>query len=165
MAKRFFDECKTIDDVKNKYRELAKIYHPDVQGGDLVQMQIINAEYDKVIKKLLKGENLTNEERENQIKYNEQYREAIEKIIMLPDIIIELIGAWIWVTGKTFPVKTELKAAGYEFSGSKKCWYFRTEEHKHYTKNGETMDMEQIRAKYGSETIDNKKGTKKIEAA
>lgn len=159
MAQRFFDECTTIEEVKNRFRELAKMYHPDKQGGDLVQMQIINAEYDTVIKRMLKGENLTDEETENEIKYNEQYREAIEKIIMLPNIIIELVGKWIWVSGETFPVRAELKAAGYEFSGSKKNWYFRTEEHRHYNKTGKTLEMDEIRSKYGSETV--KKGNSK----
>lgn len=154
MEQRFFDECKTIEDVKNKYRELAKMYHPDMQGGDLVLMQVINNEYELAIKRVLKGQTFESAEREEaELKFSEEYRQAVEKIIMLPDLIIELIGKWLWVSGKTYDVRAELKAAGYEYSGNKKMWYFRTSEHKHMANTGETMSIEEIRAKYGSEQV------------
>ena len=43
----------------------------------------------------------------------ESYREAIEEIIHLPGIVIEVVGQWICVTGNTQQVKEELKVANF----------------------------------------------------
>ena len=76
--------------------------------------------------------------------------EAIEKIIHLPGIIIEVVGHWIWVTGDTRPVKEQLKAAHFFFACKKLAWYFRADE---YKTEGGKKSLEEIREKYGSEAI------------
>lgn len=154
---KYFNDCQTIEEVKKKYKLLAMEHHPD-RGGDLVTMQEINCEYAFAVAKLLKGEDLTAEEINDKIKFNEQYRQALEQIISLPGITIEVVGFWIWVTGNTYAVKAELKAAGYLFASKKVAWYFRTDEHK--TRSSSGKSLEEIRAKYGSEVINgqHKKG-------
>jgi curved DNA-binding protein CbpA len=47
---KFFTDCRTIEEVKNRYRDLAKKYHPDL-GGDTVTMQFINAEYTEAMRR------------------------------------------------------------------------------------------------------------------
>src|SRR5882724_8116612 len=101
---RYFQDCKTIDEVKATYKKLAKQYHPDL-GGDTATMQAINTEYAFACAKIVKGENLTAEETDEQIRLSEEYRQVIEQLINLPGIIIEVVGNWIWVTGNTYPVK------------------------------------------------------------
>ncbi|HWY38636.1 MAG TPA: J domain-containing protein, partial [Bacteroidia bacterium] len=100
---KWFNECGTLDEVKALYKKLAKQYHPDL-GGDTATMQEINKEYAFASAKTIKGANLSDEEAENEILSSEAYRNAIEKIIHLEDVIIELVGYWIWVTGNTYPV-------------------------------------------------------------
>jgi hypothetical protein len=157
---KFFNNCKTLDEVKATYKTLAKQFHPD-KGGDLETMQAINNEYSFICAKLAKGENLTAEETEAAILDAEKYREALEKIITLEGINIELVGAWIWVTGNTYPVKNTLKEAGFFFASKKIAWYFRSEEYK-VCSRGRKMDLEEIRTKYGSQRIETRHDNKRL---
>jgi len=147
---KWFNDCKTIDEVKATYKKLAKQYHPDL-GGDTITMQEINKEYAFASAKAIKGANLSEEEVENEIQFSEQYREAIEKIIHIDGITIEVVGYWIWVTGNTYPVKESLKNAGFFFASKKQAWYFRTGEFKVLRGGKKTLD--EIRSKYGSEIL------------
>jgi hypothetical protein len=149
---KWFTNCTTQDQLKKVYRELAKQHHPDL-GGSVELMQEINNEFEFASAKLAKGENLSTEEINATILENELYREAIDKIIALEGINIEVVGSWIWVTGSTFPVKDTLKAAGFFFASKKLAWYFRTAEN--ICKGGKKT-LDQIRAKYGSERINGK---------
>lgn len=146
---RYFHDCKTIDEIKARYKQLAKQHHPDC-GGDTGTMQAINVEYAYACAHAIKGENLSTEETAERIRLSEEYRQVLEHIIHLPNIFIELVGNWIWVTGNTFPVKSKLKEAGLFFASKKVAWYYRAEEYK--TKGGKKT-LEEIRRKYGSETI------------
>jgi len=154
---KWFSECRTLDEVKALYKKLAKQYHPDL-GGDTETMQTINKEYAFASAKAIKGENLSEEETENEIRFSEEYRQAIEKIIHMDGIVIELVGYWIWVTGDTIAVKSELKTAGYFFASKKLAWYFRTGEYK--VTKGSQKSLDEIRDKYGSEVIKGKTNSK-----
>lgn len=153
---KWFNECKTVDEVKTTYKKLAKEFHPDL-GGDTATMQEINKEYAFASAKAIKGGNLSEEEKENEIRFSEEYRQAIEKIIHLQGITIEIVGYWIWVTGNTFAVKADLKMAGFLFASKKLAWYFRTGEYK--VNKGGKKSLDEIRAKYGSEVIDGNKAS------
>jgi len=156
---KWFNGCQTLEEVKATYKKLAKQYHPDL-GGDTVTMQEINKEYAFASAKAIKGANLSEEETEHEILSSEAYREAIEKIIHLDDITIELVGYWIWVTGDTYPVRAVLKGAGFFFASKKLAWYFRTAEYK-VSKGGE-KSLDEIRDKYGSEVLNDNKSKKRF---
>ncbi len=146
----WFNNCGTLDEVKATYKKLAKQYHPDL-GGDTATMQEINKEYAFASAKAIKGANLSEEETEHEILSSEAYRKAIEQIIHLEGITIELVGYWIWVTGNTYAVRAALKAAGFYFASKKAAWYFRTAEYKVSRSSGKSLD--EIRNKYGSELV------------
>ena len=152
---KYFNNCTTQAELKTTFRNLAKQFHPDLAGFDTTAiMQEINAEYAFATAKIAKGENLSDEEINATILENQAYKEAIEKIIALQGIEIEVVGAWVWVTGNTYPVKDTIKAAGFFFASKKKAWYFRTEDNA--VKKGGKTTLEQIRTKYGSEKINGK---------
>jgi len=44
----WFDGCKTPAEVKKRYRELCKQYHPDTGTGDVKKMQEINVQYNRM---------------------------------------------------------------------------------------------------------------------
>lgn len=44
---KYFESCKTLDELKKEFRRLALLHHPDV-GGDTATMQAINAEFDRL---------------------------------------------------------------------------------------------------------------------
>lgn len=145
----YFRACKTIDEVKTTYKKLAKQHHPDL-GGDPATMQTINREYAFACASIAKDSGLSDAEADEQVQFSEQHRKVIEQIINLPGIVVELVGGWIWVTGLTRPVKNELKAAGLFYAHKKCAWYFRSER---YKKRGGKKTLEEIKDKYGCETI------------
>ena len=146
----YFKNCETLQEVKQLYRELCKVHHPD-KGGELETMQHINSEYSKAINIIAKGGSLTIEEQEAEILNAEAYKDAINAIINLPDIEIEICGGWIWVSGDTYTHRAIFKSNGFFYASKKVKWYFRSAEYK--TKNTTTMSMEDIRGKYGSLAI------------
>lgn len=145
----YFIDCQNIDDIKARYKQLAKEHHPD-HGGDTETMQQINAAYAEACTKAFRGQNMSQEDADEQARLSEEYRAVIEQIAGLPNITIELVGDWIWVTGFTYPVRKTLKAAGLYFASKKQAWYYRAEEHA--TKGGKKT-LDEIREKYGSETL------------
>lgn len=63
---KYFKNVKSYEVLKNQYRELLKVNHPD-NGGDLEKMQEINAEYDVMFRiwkdKAIKNESLKESEK------------------------------------------------------------------------------------------------------
>lgn len=154
---KWFNECTTKEEIKATYKKLAKQYHPDL-GGDTITMREINEEFEFASAKAIKGANLSEEEAENEIQFSEKYREAIEKIIHIDGITVEVLGYWIWVTGNTYPARAALKNAGFFFASKKQAWYFRTGEFK-VTRGGQ-KSLNEIRSKYGSEVLKENKQKK-----
>jgi hypothetical protein len=150
MKTQYFINCKTIDEVKKLYKELAMQHHPD-RGGDTETMQEINNQYHSIINNpFFKFYEESQENQEEFIKYPI----IIDQLMVLENIIIELIGNWIWVSGNTFIHKFILKQIGLFFAPKKKMWYYRPPEYK--SRNRTPKTIESIRNKYGSQTIENK---------
>ena len=51
---RWFAEVKTVEELRKRYRELLKKYHPDNENGSIEATQEINAEYDRLFASLSK---------------------------------------------------------------------------------------------------------------
>jgi curved DNA-binding protein CbpA len=134
----------TPSDIKAAYRKATLLYHPDRNPAGLEMMKMINAAYATV--KDFQGAVEHSEHRN----YSEDLNKALNAIINL-GLTIEVCGAWAWVSGNTKPHRETLKAAGYQWAPQKQRWYFRPEGHKSY--NRSAWSMEQIRARYGSETL------------
>ncbi len=148
-----------MEQVKTRYKTLAKIFHPDI-GGDTQLMQALNDEYAIACAQALKDENLTSEATDEQIRLSEEYRAVVEQLIAFTGIIIEVVGNWIWVTGNTYPLRKELKAAGLFYASKKLAWYYRSEEFK---TTGSKKSLDEIRDKYGSERVNNRHRSNAIE--
>jgi hypothetical protein len=155
---KYFNECTTLDEVKATYKKLAKQHHPDL-GGRTDTMQAVNAEYAFICAKIAKEGHMSAEDTDQHMRLSEEYREVLEKLIVLAGIDIEIVGNWLWVTGNTYPVKKQLKEAGLYFASKKLAWYYRSDEHA--TKGGK-KSLDEIRAKYGSEPIISRRNGKVI---
>ena len=148
----YFKTCSTLAEVKAMYKQLAKQFHPDITGTDTTAiMQAINAEYAKAIKLAASGANLSQDEQDAEILNAEQYKNAINAIINLVGINIELCGGWIWVSGNTYQHKDIFRTNGFYFASAKKMWYFRSPEYA--TSNRKKHTMDEIRHKYGTQKI------------
>lgn len=152
---KYFTNPQTLEELKKQYKKLAFENHPD-RGGNADTMKKINIEYDELFKKLknvhknAKGETYETKTAEPP----EMFKNIIEKIIMFNGVEIEMIGAWIWLTGNTYPHREQLKELKFRFSNSKKAWYFHNDGYIRKTKKRYTLD--EIRDLYGVEKIKNK---------
>jgi hypothetical protein len=147
MNIKYFYNCRTLDEVKRKYKELAMLHHPD-KGGNTAIMQEINNEYEDIQKNpLFDFSNETEEDREEFIKYPE----IINQVIGLDGLIIELIGNWIWISGNTYPHRSQLKQIGFYFAPKKVMWYYRPSDYKSSNRSPKSID--EIRFKYGSDVL------------
>lgn len=101
--------------LKKDYKRLAMKYHPDV-GGSEDAMKQINNEYEYLFEHLdgyiFDGETDSAETPHDLI-------DIMDKLIKIPEIIIEICGSWIWVSGNTYNVKNELKAAGCKWAAKR----------------------------------------------
>lgn len=153
----YFVGITNMQDLKLRYRELAKRFHPDLNpdAGDEV-MQHINAQYDDLAATMARttpqGNPATPQEECDARDIAQAYREIIMRIISIDGLTIELCGTWIWISGETYEHRAELKASGLYWSAKKSMWYWRPqEEAQHFNRRAHTMDY--IRAKYGSAKV------------
>jgi hypothetical protein len=152
MTRKFFKgEIKDLRELKKEYYRMAKIYHPDFGGSEKDMKELIN-EYEKLFE-LLKNEKTT------ETKYN--FPEALQKIINIPGIEIEIIGDWIWVGGDTKPVKDQLSAAGFRYAGKRKMWYWKSYPYRKRSKRH--IPTEELRNIYGSQQVKGRNEEKKEE--
>jgi hypothetical protein len=144
----YFEECQTIEELKQAYHRLAFRHHPD-KGGDNGTMQAINEEYEERLRHLATHANPedSGSNPEEDIEIGEKYKDIISRIINL-DVEIEICGRWIWVSGNTFPVREELKSAGFWWAKRKQMWYWRPPEQKYHRKVAKSIEW--IRDTYGS---------------
>lgn len=149
---KFFEGIKTLDELRKEYRRLAFLYHPD-KGGDTVLMQILNDQYERLSKKLINNNpDFSEGRKEYEQQVSEEMRDRLDRIMFIKDIVIELIGSWIWITGNTFPVRETLKGEGYKFSHPKAAWYWHKGEY--FKKSGKLMTMDEMRNTWGSERFE-----------
>ncbi len=133
------------DSVKQAYRRAALQYHPDVNPAGTEMMQIVNAAYEAL--KDFAGEIAATQESE--IAYPEAVNAALNAIINLMGLEIEICGAWVWVSGATYPHRATLKSAAFRYASKKQRWYFRPEGWRSFSRGYYSMD--EIRERYGSE--------------
>lgn len=155
---KYFNDCTTLAEVKSVYKDLAKQFHPDLhpeaQEKYTAIMQEINREYDFATRKLISGEDLSAEDIEASILEVEEYRIALNKVLPLEGLTIEIVGNWIWVRGNTYAHrKTLADPEGGKFTWAKKegardAWFFRTEQYR--TRGKSNMTLDDIKKKYGS---------------
>lgn len=147
--------------IKKFWRAACSKYHPD-KGGSVEMMQAVNQAYES-----LKGfEGYAEAKEEDSGNYGEALNEAINKIIHLEGIKIEVCGAWVWVTGNTKQYKDILGrkngGAGFYYASKKQAWYFRPEGWK--SKGRGKWSMDDIRSTHGSNSV-RRRQAKEIEAA
>lgn len=166
MNKLYFKDCPTIELVKQKYRELALVFHPD-RGGKLEDMQALNAEYHEVLKSLHNTKTFSSDNKEYTYQYNENLEQVIidmiDKVLaekLGDDVDVLLIGTWLWIVGNTKPVKDKIKSLGFKWHTKKLCWFFHSGTWKGRGTKGSLND---IANKYGYKKYSAKLQTKLAE--
>ncbi len=142
----------TEEIVRKAYHQACFKFHPDRNPAGVEMMKLINEAKDS-----LKGATYPIEyKNESGYDYGSDINEALNKIIRLNDLKIEVCGSWVWVSGSTKEHWPILKEAGFLYSPPKKMVYFRPEysKRRRYKKDG--LSIDEIRSKYGSNNIKNK---------
>jgi len=155
---------KTLEELKAQYRQLAMKHHPD-KGGTDEAMKTINNEYDLLFSKLKDihqtkdGETYTAKEATTETA--DQFKDLISELMKMDDIVIEIIGCFVWVTGNTKPYKDQLKALKFQWHTKKIAWYLKPEDYR--KRSRKDYDLDEIRSMYGTSGGMNSNGTIKID--
>ena len=158
---KYFDNPKTLEELKKQYRALAHKHHPD-NGGDTEAMKAVNNEYDALFPKLKNvhqnkdGETYTKENTETA----DQFKDLITELMKMDNITIEVIGCFVWVSGETKPHKEKLKVLRFKWHTKKLCWYLAPEDYRRQSRKDYSMD--EIRNMYGTSGEVNSNGRNKI---
>ncbi len=152
---KYFTNCKTAEELKKEYRRLAKELHPDL-GGDTEEFKVMQNDFEKTWERLKnvhknsEGETYTKESPETA----EDFIHIIEVLTPLKDVLVEIIGDWIWVSGNTKEHKDILQKLKFRYAHRKQAWYFHTEPYKKKGKRELTLD--EIRDMFGSHSYQKK---------
>ena len=147
----------TIDDIKKQYKKLAFKYHPDV-GGSNEAMQEVNAEYEKALVEVGKMHN-------KNYSMDVDFINIIDALIKLKiqNVVIEICGWFIYITGNTKPYKDSLKSLGLFWNNNKKCWYYKPVWYRKIDR--EFWSMDKIRSTWGSQIINNNNSENELSPA
>lgn len=154
----FTGNYSTLEELKKEYRKLALQNHPDT-GGSLEAMKQINAEYEKLFNIVQQQEKANTKKTYNSTSQPapeetpDIFINIINELIKYKNINIELIGSWIWIDGNTYPIKDLLHKLNFEWSKSRKKWYFTTTPKANTRYKKSNFDV--IRYRYGSRIFQN----------
>ncbi len=127
--------------AKKAHRAACKKYHPDINPAGEEMMKLVNEAYEAL-------RDFAGDVKDQQTSYGDHLNDALNAILGLQGLTIEICGAWIWVTGNTRPFKEQLKEAGFKWAKKKIAWYFRPDDYRSRGRGQSSLD--EIREKYGS---------------
>jgi len=159
MKTNYFENCASLDEARSLYRQLAKANHPDF-GGDTATMQEINRQWAEYQATGAKANARSRQQAAHEAgkKAAADYHDIDELgeilasklrelLAISPDLVVEVCGLWIWVTGETKAHHAEIKAVeGMRYAFEKKAWYFAAVP----SYNRKKRSMEEIRNMHGS---------------
>jgi hypothetical protein len=149
---QFFYGLSTEEEIKARFKDLAKQYHPDL-GGCVETMKEINNQYDKALTCIHERSGKSITEIEDLLRESIEVRNKLSEIIKIPGIFVEVCGNWIWVTGETKIAKELLKSAGFMWASKKLAWYWRRKEDCYRRFKHESWSLDRIREKHGSQFV------------
>ncbi len=138
--KKEFTDITGLNEAKKVFKKLARKLHPDV-GGDEESFKILKNVYDDIVEHKIYFS--------SDAKFDIELEKIISQILHFEDIIIEVVGSWIWLSGETKIIKDTLKDIGFKWASKKKMWYFgemKGRSHKEKSLN-------EIKNKYGCTTV------------
>lgn len=133
----FFANCTTAQEIKDEFKRLVLIHHPDV-GGDEETMKRLNTAYQDALKNCRRSGSTYTDDKTGQTverpyiyadELEEKLAEMVTALLLLAQanghkITVSLLGTWIWVEGDTRPLKDALKALGLSWNKVRECWCY-----------------------------------------
>jgi hypothetical protein len=158
----YFENCKSVEEAKKRFRVLLKQYHPDHAGpeGEAITVEIIK-QFNSFLNSFM-SQSFNSYYADKEWKPADDaiypFQEILQQIINL-DCEIEIIGYWIYCFNSK-AVKDQLKALGFWFSGNRKAWIYSGRPKRNISSH-ETLD--EIREKKGSQKVSRKTEEKEKE--
>jgi hypothetical protein len=143
-----FKGIEGINEAKKIYKDLAKRLHPDVGGTDEM-FKLLNQVYNHILEH---GLNFLNDS-----EFDVELEKVISKILHFENIVIEVIGSWIWLSGDTKEIKETLKELNFKWRSKKGMWSYGELKGK---KNHKEQNIDSIKAKYGCQEVKTKQRNK-----
>ncbi|MBF7071496.1 hypothetical protein [Aliarcobacter butzleri] len=138
-----FKGIEGINEAKKIYKQLARKLHPDVGGSDEL-FKMLNSIYTNILEN---GIYFSNE-----FKFDLEIEKIISQILHYENILIEVVGSWVWVSGDTREIKEKLKELNFKWASKKKLWFYGEMK----GRNPNEKSMEDIKSKYGFEIVKTK---------
>ena len=138
--KQEFINITELNDAKVIYKQLAKILHPDIGGSD-EEFKLLNTIYTNLIENNIYFSNDT--------KFDIEIEKIISQLLHYENIIIEIVGNWIWLSGDTKTIKEKLKKLSFKWASKKKMWYYGQMKGRSHKQKS----MSEIKSKYGYSTV------------
>ena len=160
---KFFNNCTTAEELKSKYRELCKQFHPD-NGGDAELFKQMKKEFEQLwetlqdVHKTMDGKKYTANKSKRTYKSASEFMDMVDFLIHNLKVTVEINGSFlhIWGIERTDKEKqTKLKEylgnmpkLKLTVSGQKKCWRIYPADYVKLTNT--TWSMNAIRNGFGS---------------
>ncbi|MDO6737064.1 hypothetical protein [Wenyingzhuangia sp. 2_MG-2023] len=158
---KYFKECNTLDEAKNKFKILCFELHPDTSGGNTQQQFIAMFKEFKIVSKTLKN-NSTNEAEQNFD--SDKFYNLIKKFDGLENIKISFVGSFIWLEDiepfAMYQQKDIIKSIKIEdynpprWARAKKSWYFSPQDYK--SKGRSRKNLDELKSVFGSQSYKTK---------
>ena len=156
----YFKDAIEVADIKYVYRQLAMKYHPDRPDGSTEIMQIINEQYQQALKHANGQRSCNSDGREFTYHYNADIESSVVEMldvllsIKMPNVDINLIGCWLWLTGNTRLFKEDLKAIGCRWHAKRQAWYWHDPKYRSSFRSRDSLS--ELAMKYGVKTFTEK---------
>ena len=155
---KYFNNCKTAEELKKEYRKLVMKLHPDIIGGDGEGFNEMRNEYEKLWERLKnvhansEGKTYTATKKTEETPQN--FIHIINVLIILNDIEVETCGSWVRVSGDTQQHREVLKQLNFKWAHKKQAWYYHTEPYK--KRSNRELTLDEIRDMFGSQKYEAK---------
>lgn len=160
MSNLWFNGCINPDMVKKMFRDLAMKHHPDHGGNTRVMQEILEA-YESILKSFSGSKFHNQNNTEYQYNFSKKdmiFADKIQEILnlKLANIIIEVVGSWLWVSGTSKEQKDlfNRNGIGLQWSKKQKKWFYNGLLFKGKRK-ASGLSYDEIKSKYGSQTVYN----------
>lgn len=141
---KYFENVKTLEELKKEYKKLALKLHPDVnkETDTTEQFKEMQNEYETLFDKVKnQHRNAQGDIYEKDIEETvNEYRDIIDQIIFFTDCTIEIIGSWIWISGNTKNYKEKLKELKFRWASNKKAWSYHNGTYRKQTKKKYSLE-------------------------
>lgn len=151
---KYFTNCKTIEEVKKEFRNLAIKLHPD-NGGSEEAFKEMMSDYSKAFEACKHTHTAKDGTtyHKTSTETPEEFAEVINKVVTMPGVKIEIVGSWIWLSGNTYNYKDEIKSIGFMWSSKHKMWFYNGEDKKLRRHTKETYS--ELKARLGYQEVKN----------